>query len=193
MGLESTFRHLSGCLLGLQKKVIELQEFVDCKPEYDQAAVADDFSDKTLELQGSIQEARRWARSGLHAVTRIEDLGRARWALGRCQAKFRQIEQTFAEHLVSYDKLKELARVRGRDPDWSSWSKRVSRGITECRAPLALASEALASCWQELADRAGLINISVRNTGMVQNLAGARMPVGEDECYVEEEPYVGGT
>jgi hypothetical protein len=187
MGLESTFRHLSECFLGLQKKVIELQEFVDCKPEYDQAAVADDFSDKTLELQGTIHEARRWARTALQAVTSLQNLNRARWALGRCQAKFHQIEQTFADHLVSYDKLKELARVRGRDPDWSSWGKRVTQGIEECRGPLVLASQALAACWQELAERAGLVNISVRTTGMVQNLAGAETPA------IEEEPYTGGT
>ncbi len=188
MVLESTFRHLSDCFLVLQKKVIELQEFVDCKPEYDEAAVADDFSDKTLELQGTVHEARRWARTALQAVNHSQDLSRARWALSRCQVRFRQIEQTFAGHLVSYDKLTELARVRERDPDWSSWGKRVTQGIEECRVPLEMSSEALASCWQELADRASLINVSVRATGMVQNLAGAGEPVS-----TEEEPCVGGT
>lgn len=188
MVLESTFRRLADCLLVLQKRVIELQEFVDCKPEYDQAAVADDFSDKTLELQGTIYEARRWASSAFQAVTRLQDLGRAQSALSRCQAKFRQIERTFAEHLVSYDKFMGLARVRGRDRDWSSWSERVTKSIEECRGPLRLASESLASCWQELADRAGQVNISVRTTGMIQNLAGASEPDAS-----EEKPYVGGT
>lgn len=119
MGLETTFRDLAERLLELQRKVIDLQSLVDSKPDYDGAAVADDFSDKTLELQGTIHEARRWLKSALHFVVGTVDINQARRALGQCQEKFHEIEQMFRDHLVSYEKLRELARVRGRDPDWS--------------------------------------------------------------------------
>lgn len=184
MGLESTFRHLAERFLELHRKVMELQEFVDCKPEYDDAAVADDFSDKTLELQGAIREARLWAKTALHSVLQTADGKASQRALGQCQEKFHQVEQIFASHLVSYEKLSELARVRVRDPDWSSWGIRVRRGIEECREPLTDVRKAIASCWQELAERSGAISISVKTTGMIQNLGGERKPeVGEEKFY----------
>lgn len=180
MGLETTFRNLSQRLLKLQNKFVELQEFVDCKPDYDDAAVAHDFSDKTLELQGTIFEAKGWAKAALQSAVRAADIDKLRRALVQCQAKIQHVEEVFGEYLVSYDRLKELERVRSRNPDWSSWGRKVRETIEECRDPLARVSKAIGLCWEELAERSGIINVSVRTTGVVQNLAGVEKPKVED-------------
>lgn len=171
---------MSQRLLKLQNKFIELQEFIDCKPDYDDAAVAHDFSDKTLELQGAIFEAKGWARAALQSATRAAEFDKVRRALVQCQTKFHHVEEIFAECLVSYDKLKELERVRSRNLDWSSWGKRVRETIEECRDPLAKVSKAIGLCWEDLAERSGIINVSVSTTGVVQNLAGTEKPKVED-------------
>jgi len=171
MALEATFRELTTGLHQVNDAVNSLHVTIEDKPAHDEAAVADDLADKTLELLGFIHEARSAAAKARQALKHPADMDQARRALSQCQERFHRIEQKYAINLVSYEKLKELARVAGRSREWAAWAGGTKEGIEQCRDPLGTTSKRLAACWQEFAERLGMMNISVRATGFVQKLA----------------------
>jgi hypothetical protein len=165
MALEATFRELTTCFHKVNDAVNALQITIEDKPEHDEAAVADDLADKTLELLGMVHEARRAALKARQALKHPADKDQARRALTLCQERFHRIEQKFSVSLVSYEKLKELVRIGGRGPEWAAWASGTKQGIEQCREPIGKASTALAACWQELVEHSGTTSISVTNTG----------------------------
>jgi len=181
MALEATFRGLTARLHQLNDAVNALHITLDDKPAYDEAAVADDLSAKTLDFLGLLHEARRAAVKARQALRHPPDMDQARRSLVQCQERFHDIDQKFAMNLVSYETLKELARVGGRGAEWSAWAASTKRGIEECREPLDAANQALAACWQELAERLGMMSISVRQKIVGQQIAVPKAKVGDLE------------
>ncbi len=165
MALEKTFRDLSVCLHHLHDALNALQVTLGDKPPDDESALADGVETVVLDLMGTLHEARKAALNGKKAVGRPVDLDRARRALTSCQERFHRIEQQFASDLVSYEKLKELARLGKQRRPWLAWSRTAKQGIDQCRPPLEQTSKALAACWQELVEHSGTTSISVTNTG----------------------------
>ena len=154
--------------------------FVGDKPDED-AALPDALEEAVLGQMGTLHEAKKAARQALNAVGHPLDMDRARRALILCQDRFHLLEQQFASDLIAYDQLRELARLgRMRRGEWKSWSDLTRQTIEQCSEPMGLASKALASCWQELAERAGMTNISVHATGVKQEVeAETRAKNGE--------------
>ena len=74
--------------------------------------------------------------------------------------------------LASYDKLKELVRLGNERRTWLPWASSTRQGIEQCREPLEQTSKALSACWQELAERLGMMNISVQATSIGQQNNG---------------------
>jgi hypothetical protein len=170
VALEATFRDLSVCLHHLHDALNALQVTLGDKPPDDESALADGVETVVLDLMGTLHEARRAALNARRAVGHPKDLDRARRSLTLCQERFHRIEQRFASELVSYEKLKELARFGNERRAWLPWASTVKRGIEQCRSPLEQTSAALARCWQELAERAGTTSISVRNAIVGQKI-----------------------
>jgi hypothetical protein len=177
VALEKTFRDLSLCLHHLHDSLNALQVTLGDKPPDDESALADGVETVVLDVMGMLHEARKAALNGKKAVAHPVDLDRARRALTTCQERFHCIEQQFASELVSYEKLKELARLGKERRAWLAWSSTVKRGIEQCRQPLEETSKALAACWQELVEHSGTTSISVTNTG--QRII-ARGPLAEE-------------
>lgn len=173
MALEATFRELSVSLHHLHDALNELQVTLGDKPPEDESALADGVETKVLDLMGTLHEARKAALLAKKGVTHPVNLDQARRALATCQQRFHQIEQQYAADLVSYEKLRELARLGNERRAWLPWSGTVKQGIEQCRQPLEQASAALAACWQELAERLGTMNISMQATNVGQQI---RMP-----------------
>lgn len=171
MALEATFRGLSVCLHHLYDALNELQVTLGDKPT-DESALADGFETAVLDMMGILHEGRRSALNARKAVGHPLDTDRARRALTVCQQRFHQIERQFASDLVSYEKLKELARLGNERRGWLPWSNTVKLGIEQCRQPLSETSAALADCWQELAERLGMLSISVQATSVGQQNNG---------------------
>lgn len=166
MALETTFRQLSVSLHQLHDAFNALHVTVGDKPPDEEAALTDGLENTLLDVMGTLHEARRSAWQARKAVGHPPDLDRARRALTLCQERFHRIEQQFASDLVSYEKLTELARLgRARGHEWVPWSNSTKEAIELCRGPIELASKALASCWQELAERLGTVNLSVQTIG----------------------------
>ena len=180
MALEATFRQLSVSLHKLHDALNALHVTIGDKPTHDEAALADGLENALLDIMGTLHEARRSALQARQAVGHPPDHDRARRALTLCQERFHRIEQQFASDLVSYEKIKELARLGNERRAWLPWAGTVKLGIEQCRLPLEQTSTALASCWQELAERAGTTSISVRNAIVGQKIVARDVRARDD-------------
>jgi hypothetical protein len=165
MALESTFRELCVSVSNVIESLETLRVMLGDKPK-SEAAIVDGIESTVLALLGLLHEANDAAANALKFLEYPADLDRARRALATCQERCHHIEQQFSGELASYDRLFELARVgteRGRE--WRTWSNALRQDIEDCRAPLRSLSLALSRCWQELAERLGMTNISVQSIG----------------------------
>jgi hypothetical protein len=171
MALEATFRDLTASLQKLNDAVNALHITLEDKPQHDEAAVADDLADKALELMGLVYDARRAAVRARQSLKHPADLDRARRSLTLCQQRFHKIAQSYSANLISYEKLKELVRVGGRGREWAAWAASTKEGVEQCRTPLEAASQALAVCWQELAERLGTMNITIQSKNVGQEIS----------------------
>jgi hypothetical protein len=165
MALEPTFRGLSVCLHQLHDALNDLHLTLGDKPLNDESAMADGLETAVLDLMGTLHEARRAALKARKSVGHPPDLDQARRSLTLCQERFHKFEKQFASDLVSYEKLKELARLGNERRAWLPWASTVKFGIEQCRPPLEQTRPALAACWQELAERLGMVNLSVQTIG----------------------------
>jgi hypothetical protein len=181
VALEATFRELSVCLHHLHDALNALQVTLGDKPPDDESALADGVETVVLDVMGILHEARKAALDTRKAVSHPLDMDRARRALTICQERFHRIEQQFASDLVSYEKMKELARLGNSRRAWLAWSGTVKLGIEQCQPSLEQTSVALAGCWQELVEHSGTTSISVKNTG--QKII-TRTPLNEEVVRV---------
>ncbi len=165
MALEATFRNLSVALDLLHDALNTLHVTLGDKPPDQELALVEGLENSLLDIMGELHEARKAALQARRNVGLQPDLDRARRALTGCQQRFHRIEQQFSSNLVSYDRLRELVRLGEKGKEWRSWSESTRQGIEQCRPPLEQTSKALASCWQDLAERLGVLNLSVHTIG----------------------------
>lgn len=165
MALEATFRNLSLSLDLLHDELNTLHVMVGDRPPDVELALFDGLENALLDLLGELHEARKSALNARRALGPRRDLDGTRRALTACQHRFHRVEQQFLCNLVSYEKLKELVRLGEKGKEWRSWAESTRRCIEECRQPIEQTSKALAACWQELAERLGMVNLSVNAIG----------------------------
>jgi len=171
VALEATFRELQVSLQKLHDALNALQVGLGDKPVNDEAALADDLENTVLDALGVLQEARKAALNARTAVGPPVDLDRAWRALTTCQERFHNIEKQFSESLVSYEKLRALARLGSqRGGEWQSWAGSIKGSVEECRLPLEEARRSVANCWLEIAEHTGANSISVHTTNIAQKI-----------------------
>jgi hypothetical protein len=184
MALETTFRTLSVQICKLSDTLNAILLTLGDRPQNRGTALADGMENSILDLMGSLSEAQTAARTGEKAVGATRDLDRARRALAKCQDHFHSAEQQFARELVSYESLKQLASLGcERGGEWKHWVASMKDAIEQGQQPFDEVSQALAACWHELAERSGLINISVNANGIIQGLGSRKPEVREEELY----------
>lgn len=181
MALEATFRRLSMVLCRLHDAFNALQVTVGDKPANDEMALADGLENKVLDIMGTLHEIRKVAQEAQAAVMHPMDLDSARHSLAACQERFHRVEQQFAFDLVSYENLTEVARVGRKRRGWLPWANSIRQGIEQCRQPLAETSLALAACWQELAERWGTMNISIKAMNVGQKITASKPKIEDLE------------
>jgi hypothetical protein len=165
MALETTFRQLSVSLQQLHDALNAVHVTVGDQPSEGGTAFVDGLENGVLDMLGILHEARRAALHARRAVAPLANLDQARRALTTCQERFHQIQQQFAKELVSYEKLAALARLGNERRAWMPWANIVKQEIEECREPIDQSSRSLAACWEELAERLGMVNLSVHTIG----------------------------
>jgi hypothetical protein len=175
MGLEKTFREFSTALLRLDDRLRELRvTVVEDRPSRNDGVVPDNLELAVEDLLGWLQEASAAAAAAHKAVQHPVDIDAARRALGTCQERFERMEQVFSSNLVSYEHMADLTSFGNeRRGEWPMWVLTAKRGIDLCRAPMDGARSRLAECWQEIAERVGMTNISVHNSSIGQKIGSA--------------------
>lgn len=179
MALETIFRELSDCLLHLHSSLNDLQVTVGDKPPDAESALADAVEGVVLDMMGSLHEAQKAAFDGRRAVGHPIDLDLARRAMTICHERYHSIEQRYAADLVSYEKLKQLARLGRRQRVWLPWTRVLKQGIDQCRGPMEEVSRSIARCWQELVEHTGTFSVSVRNTTIGQKILPTGMETSD--------------
>jgi len=181
MALEVTFRQLTVCLHKLHDVLNTLHVTMGDTPRNDESALADGLENAVLDMIGTLHEARKSAAQARKAADYPIDLDRVRRALTNCQEHFHRVGQMFASELVSYEKLSELARLGNERRAWIPWASTVKLGIEQCREPIELISRALAACWGELAERLGMVNISMTANNIGQQIEMPKTKVKDVE------------
>jgi hypothetical protein len=177
MALEATFRQLAVALHKLHDAFEALQVTVGDTPPNDETALADGLENTVLDMMGTLHEIRKVALEAQKAVTHPVELDNARHALTQCQQRFHQLERQFTAELLSHDNLKEVTRVGRERRGWMPWSNSIRKGIEQCRQSLESTSAPFAECWQELAERLGAANISLKATNVGQQITVAKPKV----------------
>jgi len=177
MALEATFRQLAVALHKLYDAFEALQVTVGDTPPNDETALADGLENTVLDMMGTLHEIRKVALEAQKAVTHPVELDNARHALTQCQQRFHQLERQFTAELLSHDNLKEVTRVGRERRGWMPWSNSIRKGIEQCRQSLESTSAPFAECWQELAERLGAANISLKATNVGQQITVAKPKV----------------
>ena len=180
MALEATFRELSGKLQKLHDALISLQATVGDRPIHDGSALADGVENTVLDMMGAFNEARKWCMNAHRSADHPVDLDAARSALAACQSWFHKLSEQFETELVSLEHLKRLTQLgKSRRGEWKAWANSLKQGTEECQAPLREVNRALAACWQEVAERAGIMQVSVHTTNVGQRIT-SRSPDARD-------------
>jgi len=176
MALEATFRELFSELRKLHDTLVAVRlTVVEDKPLRSESALVDRLEDTILDMMGSLDEALKAARAAQKAVSGATDLNGTRRALVVCQERFHRIERQFADDLVSYETLKDLASLGSeRRGEWLAWAGSVRDGVEQCREPMDGISRSLARCWQEIAERVGTTSISVETSNIGQKIITRR-------------------
>jgi hypothetical protein len=183
VALEATFRELEVSLHKLNDALDALQVGLGDKPINDEAALVDGLEDAVLDVTGVFQETQKAALTARKAVASPVDLDGAWRALTVCQEHLHGIEKRFSEHLLCYEKLRELERLGGkRGGEWPGWAESTRQSIEACRPPLEEVSRAVSRCWQEIAEHAGNTSVSVHNTSIGQKIV-AKAPEANDVGY----------
>jgi hypothetical protein len=171
MALEATFRTLFVQIRKLCDTLNAVLLTVGDQPPNRGAALVDGMENTILDMLGTMHAARTDAKAAERAVTMPLDLERARHALAKCQESVRQAEQQYANELVSYEKLKQLVVLANeRGGEWKPWAGSMKSAVQECRMPLEEVGKALVACWNELAERLGMTNVSVNATNIGQQI-----------------------
>jgi hypothetical protein len=185
MALEKTFREFSTQLRRLRDRLQELRvTVVEDKPPANDAIIVDNFEYAVEDLLGWLSEGLEAAKKAEKAAGYPVNMEQARRALSTCQEQFQRVEQCFTANLISYERVNDLTSFGSeRRGEWPSWVTSVKQGIEQCRHPLKEAGRALGECWQELAERAGTMHVSVQTTNIGQEI---KTPVTADRQLVQE-------
>ena len=164
MGLEKTFGELHTAIRRLDDRARELRlTVVEDRPVKNDASLVDGLEYAVEDLIGWLREMAHASKAAQQAVGHPVDLDLARRALSTCQERLQRIEQVVSKNLISYERMTDLTTFGSeRRGEWPSWVTSVKRGIEHCRQPLDDVRSALASCWEEIAERAGMTSITVQ-------------------------------
>jgi hypothetical protein len=172
MALAASFRTLATRLQETREAFTDLRvAVVEDGPRSGAPVLVDQLGDAATDLLGWIEEASAAAVEALREAERPRDLEGAQGALLTCQEHWQQTVQRFAADLLNCARVVEihdLGRERGRA--WRLWSESVETALDGCQQGLLGTGSALSDCWREVSELAGAGAISVRATGIGQQI-----------------------
>ncbi len=167
---EKSFQSLYRRLLQLQEILGAVRTTVtEDKPQHEERALADHFSDGLDDMLGWLEQAMAALRTG-------ETRGKAPSgsALGRCHRHVNQLELRYLE-LISYHRLGSLVQLGKQERgEWRAWAETVRSGLEEAQPLLATLRGELLACWQELVPSGRQEQIVVQNSVVGQQITPPR-------------------
>lgn len=184
MALEKALTQLSDQLESLRASLEALSyPFLVDKSRSEDVALSGYSGDAVTDVMDWLREAIPAASRAREAAKHPLDLGGVRSALVTCQEKLSELAKRFRDKLMSFENIEALSVLKRRDDQWRKWAETVATGLQETQELLGQVSETMLLCWQELAERAGMANISVKATNIGQKIvtkaAEAEDRVGE--------------
>jgi hypothetical protein len=185
MAIEAAFEALQRALDDLQGELEELRvNAADFYPETrgprhkdgDKSKEAPpppvlSLADKATDLEGELVEGLQAGRKACQAVRHPRNLPEAQVALASVQRTLNRILRQLVIDVASYDTLQTLFHIgRQRGHGWSEWARVIKSVTSNSQQRTADAFEALAECWQELADKLAANSISVQSTNIGQQI-----------------------
>jgi hypothetical protein len=169
MTLEASFHVLNLRFHALRDAVFSLHMTVgEDKPLSGEGALVDYVSNAVEDLLACLEEGDSAARQGRQAVAYPTDLQTARHSLVLCQQQFNDLSYRLASDLLSYERLAALTAFGSeRGGEWLPWSNALKQALECCRQPAFDVTQALFLCWQEIAERSGVISINATNIGQM--------------------------
>lgn len=171
--LRRRLEQLRDCLDGLRLTVVE------DKPLVGDVALIDHRTDVIEDLLSAVREAIRAANRGRRATKPPLKLDVARAALCQCQESVSNLGQRLGADLTSYERMSEIVGLgRHRGGEWRAWASEVTQAIRQCEPSVQAVTQALFTCWRELAEHAATATVSVRATAVGQKVTwpAARQP-----------------
>ena len=176
MSLAIQLRTLTRRLVDLRRSITELRlTAVEDRPVDPDIALVDRIEDVVTDLQSAVEGAAGAAASAMpRSASGAADTETAGTALVRCQAYLDRARRSLWRDLLSYDSVLSLRTVgREHGGEWSAWTSAVEDALARCEPTLDAASAALDATWRELAERASIGSVSVRNTTIGQRITVA--------------------
>jgi len=129
------------------------------------------LADKAADLEGEIEEALQAAKKATRAVRHPRNLVEAQIAMTSIQRSLNRVLRQHLAEVAAYDFMQTLMQM-GRElgDAWPKWTQLIKSVINDCRDLLVAAFQALAECWQELADKLATNSVSVQATAIGQQI-----------------------
>lgn len=176
MSLAIQLRTLARRLVDFRRSVTELRlTAVEDRPVDPDIALVDRIEDVVTDLQSAVEGAAGVAASAVpRTASNGIDTDAVSAALVRCQAYLDKARRSLWRDLLSYDSVLSLRTVgREHGGEWSAWTSAVEDALSRCEPALDAAGAALDATWRDLAERASLGSVSVRNTTIGQRITVA--------------------
>jgi hypothetical protein len=129
------------------------------------------LADQATDLEGHLEEGVQASRKAGQAVRHPRNLAEAQLALNVVQRSLNRVLRQLLMEVASYDRLQTLFQMgRQRGQGWPAWVAVIKSVIDDCQQRIVGAFEALAECWQELAEKLAAGSISVQATNIGQQI-----------------------
>jgi|SRR5215469_1130988 len=131
--------------------------------------------EKVVEMQGRQKEAIEAAAEARRAVTPPVNLDRAWRMLKTSQEAVNLILRESLPDMTSYEMQNNLRTLRAEHPDWAGWVDTQLSHLEQLQPLLNEVSDGFLACWQEIAERVGMKNISVQANSVGQRISAPEL------------------
>jgi hypothetical protein len=131
-----------------------------------------ELADRAADLEGEIEEALQAARKATRAVRHPRNLIEAQRAMTRIHQSLNHVLRRQFVEVAAYEPLQTLVQMaRELGESWPKWTELIKSVINGCRDRLLESLEALAECWQELAEKLAANSVLIQSTNIGQQIA----------------------
>jgi hypothetical protein len=129
------------------------------------------LADRATDLEGEIEAALQATKKAVRAVRHPRNLPEVQRAMTAIQQSLnRALRQQLVEvaAFAPVQSLMQMAREKG--DGWPKWTELIKSVMDGCRDHLLQAFEALAECWQELAEKLSANSVLIQSTNIGQHI-----------------------